>query len=76
MANEVKVKIKASVPVKHKDFEVIVRNGDGKLGTLLISKGNLEWLPKGNSINKRRLSWAKFAEFMEGHGRAVKVKRS
>lgn len=75
MANEVKVKINASVPVKHKDFEVVVRNDNGKLGTLLISKGNIEWLPKGNSINKKRMSWAKFAEFMEDYGRPVKAKK-
>lgn len=31
MANDVKVKISASVPVKHTDFEVIVPNDTGKL---------------------------------------------
>ena len=74
MANNVKVNIRASVPVKHKDFEVVVRNNNGKLGTLLISKGNLEWLPKGNYVNKKRLSWTKFAEFIEEYGRPVKKK--
>ena len=75
MANEVKVKINTFVPVNYKDFEVVVKNDDGKLGTLLISKGNIEWVPKGNSINKKRLSWAKFAQFMEDYGRSVKVKK-
>ena len=28
------------------------------MGTLLISKGNIEWLPKGNSVNKKRLPGA------------------
>lgn len=51
MAHEVRVKIDTAV-VAHKDFEVVVRTSDGKLGTLLISKGNIEWLPKGNSVNK------------------------
>jgi len=74
MANQVNVKINASVPVKYKDFEVVVRNDNGKLGTLLISKGNIEWLPKGNSVNMKRMSWTKFAEFMEDYGRAVKAK--
>lgn len=74
MANNVKVKINASVQVKHTDFEVIVRNDYGKLGTLLISKGNIEWLPKGNSVNKRRLSWGRFADFMEEFGKPVKMK--
>lgn len=73
MAHEVRVKIDTAV-VAHKDFEVVVRTDNGKLGTLLISKGNIEWLPKGNSVNKRRLSWAKFAEFMEEQGKPVKAK--
>lgn len=60
--------------VAHKDFEVAVKSSQGKIGTLLISKGNIEWLPKGNSVNKQRLSWAKFAEFMEQHGKPAKAK--
>lgn len=56
MAHEVRVKIDTAV-VGNKDFEIVVKTTDGgKLGTLLISKGNVEWLPKGNSVNKRRLS--------------------
>ncbi len=74
MANEVKVNINASVQVKHTDFEVIVKHNNSKLGTLLISKGNIEWLPKGNSVNKKRMSWVKFAEFMEKQGRSVKAR--
>jgi hypothetical protein len=73
MAHEVRVKIDTAV-VGNKDLEVIVRSSDRKLGTLLISKGNVEWLPKGNSVNKQRLSWGQFAEFMEGYGKAVKAK--
>ena len=73
MSHEVRVKLNTAV-VAHKDVEIVVRTDDGKLGTLLISKGNIEWLPKGNSVNKRRLSWAKFAEFMEEYGRPAKAK--
>lgn len=73
MAHEVRVKMDTAV-VAHKDFEVVVRNDDGKLGTLLISKGNIEGLPKGNSVNKRRLSWAKFAALLEEHGKPAKAK--
>ena len=74
MEHEVRARIDTKV-VGHKDLEITVRSGGGKLGTLLISKGNVEWLPKGNSINKRRLSWDKFAELMEDQGRAVKAKK-
>jgi hypothetical protein len=63
------------VQVLHKGFEVVVSNDEGKLGTLLISKGNVEWLPKGNSVNKRRLSWRKFAAFMQEHGKPVKANK-
>ena len=73
MAHEVRIKIDTAV-VGNKDFEVVVKTDEGKLGTLLISKGNVEWLPKGNHVNKKRLSWAKFAEFMEEHGKAAKAK--
>jgi len=72
MAHEVPVKIDTAL-VAHKDFEVIVKTNEGKIGTLLISRGNIEWLPKGNSVNKRRLSWQKFGEFMREHGSPVKV---
>lgn len=73
MAHEVRVKIDTAV-VGNKDLEVIVKTSNGKLGTLLISKGNVEWLPKGNSVNKQRLSWKQFADFMESYGKGVKVK--
>ncbi|MCX7421555.1 MAG: hypothetical protein NT013_18690 [Planctomycetia bacterium] len=73
MAHEVRVKVDTAV-VAHKDLEILVRTDGGKLGTLLISKGNVEWLPKGNSVNKTRMSWERFAEFMEEHGRPVKIR--
>jgi hypothetical protein len=57
--------------VAHKDVELVVRSDDNKLGTLLISKGNIEWLPANNSVTKYRLSWERFAEFMADYGRCV-----
>lgn len=75
MAREVRAKIDTKV-VAHKDLEITVKSSqDGKLGKLLISKGNIEWLPKGNSVKKRRLSWAKFAELFEREGRVVRSKK-
>jgi hypothetical protein len=73
MAHEVRVRIDTAV-VAHKDLEIVVKSDTGKIGTLLISKGNIEWLPKGNSVNKKRLPWVKFAEFMAEHGKPVKAK--
>ena len=75
MAHEVTLDI-ATKFVLHKDVKIEVKTDAGKLGTLLISKGNVEWLPSGNSVNKKRLSWSKFAELMEAQGKAVKVKKT
>ncbi|MEK7237753.1 MAG: hypothetical protein AAB242_14075 [Nitrospirota bacterium] len=78
MAHEVSVKLHTKV-VAHKDLEIEVKTIDdgkpSKLGTLLVSKGNIEWLPKGNSVNKKRLTWVQFAALIEGEGKAVKVKK-
>lgn len=43
MSHEVRVKIDTAV-VAHKDFEVVAKSSNGKIGTLLLSKGNVEWL--------------------------------
>ncbi|MNE57647.1 hypothetical protein D3C80_1526260 [compost metagenome] len=63
MAHEVFLNLNEKI-VLHKDVEVEVKADGAKLGTLLISKGNIEWLPVGNSVNKHRLTWRKFAELM------------
>lgn len=72
MAHEVTLDI-ATKFVLHKDVKIDVKNSEGKLGSLLVSKGNIEWVPAGNSVNKRRLSWARFAQLMELEGKPVRV---
>lgn len=62
--------------ILHKDVILEVKSNGKKLGTLLISKGNVEWLPSGNSVNKHRLSWAKFAALMEEQGKPVKANKA
>jgi len=74
MAHEVTLDI-ASKFVLNKDVKIEVRTDEGKLGTLLVSKGNVEWLPAGNSVNKKRMTWKKFAELIEAEGTAVKAKK-
>jgi hypothetical protein len=59
-----------------KDMTFDIKSDGTKLGTVLISKGNIEWLPAGNSVNKRSLSWEAFAALMEGQGREAKVKKA
>jgi hypothetical protein len=75
MAHEVIAKLHTKI-VANKDLEIQVSTiAGGKLGTLLISKGNIEWLPKGNSVNKKSLSWVKFAELMDKEGKPTKGKK-
>lgn len=69
MAHEVGVKLHTK-SIANKDLEIEVKTLDqegrsSKLGTLLISKGKIEWLPKGNSVNKNSLTWVRFAQIME-----------
>ena len=69
MANTIEMNINTSVPVQNTDFEVTVRNDtEGKVGTLLISKGNLEWLPANHSVNKYQLSYVQLAGLMVAEG--------
>ncbi len=46
MAHEVRARIDAKV-VAHKDLEIVVKSNGSKLGTLLISKGNIEMAAQG-----------------------------
>ncbi|HLI83245.1 MAG TPA: hypothetical protein VKV17_04960 [Bryobacteraceae bacterium] len=73
MAHEVRARIDTKV-VASKDLEIEVKSNGGKLGTLLISKGNIEWLPRGNFVNKKRLSWSKFAALLESEGKTARIK--
>ncbi|WP_295919815.1 hypothetical protein [uncultured Xanthomonas sp.] len=72
MAHEVTLDISTKF-VLHKDVTIDVKKDGRKLGTVLISKGNIEWVPAGNSVNKKRLSWAKFAELMVAEGKDGKI---
>ena len=58
--------------LQKKDTDIEVKIDGRKLGTLLVSQGNLEWLPANNSVNKYRLTWSRFADVMEQNGTLVK----
>lgn len=74
MGHQVRMKLSANL-AGHKDIEIDVRESSRKLGTLLVSKGNIEWQPAWKSVKKHRLSWSKFAGLMEGEGRPVRSRR-
>ena len=57
-----------------KDVVFTIKSDGSKLGTLLISKGNIEWVPASHSVKKRRLTWEKFAELMESEGKVKRMK--
>ena len=66
------------VPAKFvlsKDVEFEIKSDGVKLGTLLISKGNIEWRPTGKVVKKHQLTWEKFAGLMEAEGKVVKAKK-
>ena len=57
-----------------KDIKFEVRSDGSKLGTLLISKGNIEWVPANKSVRKCRLAWERFASLMESEGTPARIK--
>jgi hypothetical protein len=74
MVHEVTLNIDTKF-VLHKDVTCEIKSGGTKLGTLLISKGNIEWLPRGAYVNKKRLTWTAFAQLMQGEGSPTKVRK-
>jgi hypothetical protein len=61
--------------VLSKDVRFEIKTDGAKLGELLISKGNIEWVPANNSVNKHRLSWEKFASLIENEGKTKKISK-
>ena len=43
-----------------------------KIGELLISKGNVEWWPKGSKTNGKYMSWKSIADHIEIYGKDIK----
>ena len=65
-----------SIPQKvllSQDVEFSVKSDRKKIGTLLISKGNIEWIPAKNSKRKLRLPWERFAAVMEEMGNEARI---
>jgi hypothetical protein len=52
------------------DIEFVVEQDGKRFGTLLVSKGAVEWRPT-NKVYRRRLSWARFDQAMRESGRKV-----
>lgn len=67
--HDIELDVPAQV-VKNKDVEIAVRSDDVLLGRLKVSKGSIDWYP-ANTVKGRRLSWEKFGDLMDEHGRKV-----
>lgn len=72
-AHQISFKLPAK-QILNKDVEFDIKSDGAKLGTLLVSQGNIEWVPANNSVKKKRLSWEKFALLMESRGRTKRMK--
>lgn len=70
-SHDVMLELHTSV-VANKDMRLEVRSNGNKLGTALVSRGNIEWLPANNSVTRYRLTWEAFADLMAKHGKPVR----
>ena len=68
--HSVEAKVSGPISLKNRDIEFVVRQDRKKVGTLFVSKGNIEWLPARKSA-RRRLRWARFDSLMQDHGKEV-----
>ena len=71
-------KVSFTLPTRElgrEDIELVVmqvgEGGDSKrFGTLLVSKGAVEWRPT-NKVYRRRVNWDRFDQIMRDKGRQV-----
>lgn len=61
-------------PLSRSDIEFRVKQGDGTIGTLRVSKGSLVWFPRDTSIGYR-IGWARFGDLLESEGRRVERRK-
>lgn len=66
-------KVTFSVPERtlgREDVEFVVEKDGVRFGTLLVSKGAVEWRPT-NKVYRRRMRWDRFDAQMRESGRRV-----
>ncbi|USE78849.1 hypothetical protein NDR89_19625 [Cupriavidus gilardii] len=75
----VELKISSPIEIVNKDQVVTIReDNNGKpsiIGKLKISRGTLEWWPRGNKVNAHPIKWAQFAQLMEEQVPRKRVKK-
>ena len=75
MVHKVTLALNTNVVI-NKDVEFTIKHDGRTLGRLLISKGNLEWLPAGNKKTGFRFLWADFDDLVKIHGKKVTVRNA
>lgn len=75
MAHHIKFKMPA-MQVENSDITIEVSSKDPgsqprKMGSLKVSKGNIEWIPRDHSTTRYQLSWTNFADMMSSQGKKV-----
>jgi hypothetical protein len=65
MQHQVTLKKMPELEIGNSDLELCVKTGGKKLGTLKISRGNLEWLPSNKSVRSHKRTWREFADLMQ-----------
>ena len=71
MAHEVFLEV-PKINVGSTDARIVIKKNGSKIGELLISKGNIEWWPKGNFRKKKRLRWSEFEVIFNEYGTTIK----
>ena len=49
------------------DIYIEVKNAEGMIGTLTISKAFIEWKPKNKRYGNRKMRWKMFDKVMEAY---------
>ncbi len=66
--HDVKLNLNAEIPVGNVDLTIPVYIDGALRGRLEVSTGSIDWRPR-NARKPVRVSWEKFAQLMEEHGR-------
>jgi hypothetical protein len=64
-AKKVSLKVPSAIEVGNVDVEFEVRDGANLMGTVAISRGGIDWRPKGkHRANSVSVTWTQFADLM------------
>jgi len=72
MSHEVTLQLKP-IQVKNRDVEVSIKKKGKKIGSILISKGNVVWMPSGKQVRGYQLTWDELQNLMRDEGKEVRV---